>query len=210
MKGFFRCDGYLWKIMTVIMYVVGLNLLFLLCCVPILTIGASNTAMYAVLLRYQQGEEPDILRGFFRAFRDNFGKSTLIWILMLILAGTLGLNYYFLHQNQIPAAAWIRVLLNLILIALIVLWVYVFPAIACFENSVKGYLVYCISLAAAKLPATILLLLIQTLPLLTLLFLAQYLPPAVLLLICCGGTLPAWFSGRVLLRLFGLDGEGAS
>ena len=121
MKGFLNYDGYLTRILTKVMYVVSLNLLFLICSVPIFTIGAASTAMYTVLLHFLQGDEPNILKGFLRAFRDNFKKSTVIWLIMLALGGTLALNYYVLYHLQIPGAGAIRILLNLILVALVVL-----------------------------------------------------------------------------------------
>ena len=202
MNGFFSYDGFLFRILTKVMYVVALNLLFMICSIPIFTIGAANTAMYTVLLRYHQGDEPNIIKGFFRAFRDNFKKAPIVGLVMLVLGGTLGLNYYFLYQSQIPGADLIRILLNFVFIALLVLWVYIFPVIAYFENSLKGYFVFSVGLAIARLPYTVALVLIQTVLLATMLFLAQFIPTAVLLLICCGASLPAYFSGLILLHLF--------
>ena len=203
MNGFFNYDGFLVKILTKVMYVVSLNLLFLICSIPIVTIGAANTAMHTVLLRFHQGDDPHIMKGFFGAFRDNFKKATLVWLVMLALGGTLGLNYIVLYQSHIPGADLIRVLLNLVLIVLLVLWVYIFPAIAYFENSIKGYVIFSVGLAVARLPYTVGLVLLQTLPLLGMLFLAQFIPSAVLLLICCCASLPAYFSAPLLLCLFG-------
>lgn len=202
MNGIFNYDGFLVKILSKVMYVVCLNLLFLICSIPIFTIGAANTAMHTVLLRYHRGDEPHILKGFFGAFRDNFKKSTLVWLVMLALGGTLGVNYLFLYQNQVSGADLIRVLLNLVLVVLLVLWVYIFPAMAYFENSVKGYVMFSVGVAVARLPYTVVLVLIQTVPLLGMLFLAQFIPSAVLLLICCCASLPAYVSEKLFLRLF--------
>ena len=212
MKGLLHYDGFLAKIMTKTMYVVGLNLLFLLCSIPIFTIGAASTAMWTVLLRYLQDDEPNIIKSFFGAFRENFQKSTLIWLVMLAVLSTLGMNYYLLYHSQIPSADLIRAVLNLVLVMLAALWVYLFPSMAYFENSLKGYLIYSVGIAVAKLPYTIALLAIQILPLLIVLYLAQYFPMAVLLLICCGAALPAYWSGKLLLHLFGAkrqNGENA-
>lgn len=202
MKNFFSYDGFLAKILTKVMYVVSLNLLFLICSIPIFTIGASNTAMHTVLIRYHQGDDPHIIKGFFHAFRSNFKKATIVWLVMLVLGGSLGLNYVLLYQNRIPGADFIRILLNLLFIILLVLWVYIFPVLAYFENSVKGCVVFSLGLAVAKLPYTVVLVLIQGVPLLGMLFLAQFIPSAVLLLICCCASLPAYFSEKIFLSLF--------
>lgn len=207
MKGFFNYDGYLSKILTRVMYVVSLNLLFLLCSIPIFTIGAAQTAMYTVLLRYIKNDEPDIIRSFFRAFLENFKKSTIIWLVMLSVGGTLVLNYYFLYQGQMNLSGVIRILLNLVLIVLLVMWVYIFPVLSYFDNNIRGYIIFVTGLSLARLPYTVALILLQTVPILGVLFLAQYIPMAVLLLICCGVSLPAYYSGKLLLRLF-KDYEG--
>lgn len=209
MKSFFSYDGYLSKILTKVMYIVSLNLLFLLCSIPIFTIGAAQTAMYTVLLRYIKNDEPDIIRSFFRAFRENFKKSTIVWLVMLAVGGTLFLNYYFLYRMQTNLSEAICIVLNLILLAWLVVWVYIFPAMSYFENSIRGYAAFSVGLAIAKLPYTVVLILLQTVPVLCVLFLAQYIPLAVLLLLCCGVTLPAYYSGKLLLKIF-KDYEGGS
>lgn len=73
MRGLFRYDGKLNQFLTRIMYIVSLNLLFLLCSIPIFTIGTAYTAMYTVLFRLQEGDEPDILKTFFpvMSYYDN-------------------------------------------------------------------------------------------------------------------------------------------
>ena len=69
MKTLFNYDGGIMNACRSIMYVSAANLLFLLCSLPIITVGASATAMYTVLARYQQHKEPLILHTFFTAFR---------------------------------------------------------------------------------------------------------------------------------------------
>lgn len=202
MKSFFDYDGYLNQILTKVMYVVASNLLFLLCCIPIFTIGASSAAMYTVLLRFLQGDEPDILKTFFRAFRGNFKKATLVWIGMLAVAATLGLNYYLLYQMSGVISEGIRIFLNLILLIWIAFWIYLFPVMAYYENNVRGYVEFTIRAAVGQFPRTILLMFLQIVPLLGVLYFAQYVSGAVLVLICCGFSMPAYFSGKILIQLF--------
>ena len=62
-----------------------LNVMWLICCIPIITIGASTTALYTVMLRMVKNEEGYIFRGFLKAFKSNFKQSTLIWLILLLL-----------------------------------------------------------------------------------------------------------------------------
>src|SRR5699024_12157957 len=49
-----------------------LNLLWLICSIPIFTIGASTSALYSVTLKIARNEDVIIHRQFFKAFRENF------------------------------------------------------------------------------------------------------------------------------------------
>lgn len=62
-----------------------LNFLCFLCCVPVVTIGASVSAMDSVLERYLKKEEYDIRKDFFHSFYVNFKRATIIWIFSMIL-----------------------------------------------------------------------------------------------------------------------------
>ena len=64
-----------------------LNVLWLVCSLPIFTIGASTTAMYTVMLKVVKNEEGYIVKGFFKAFKENFKKSTIIWLILLVIGG---------------------------------------------------------------------------------------------------------------------------
>jgi uncharacterized membrane protein YesL len=60
-----------------------LNIVFLLCCLPVITIGASLTAMYAVNLRSVRYGDGYVLKNFFKSFRESFVQATLAWLIML-------------------------------------------------------------------------------------------------------------------------------
>lgn len=202
MKGFFSYDGYLIRILTKVMYVVAVNLLFLLCSIPVITVGASSAAMYTVLLRFRRNDEVNILSTFFRAFKDNFKPATLIWTGMAVIGGTLVFNYYYLYWNNMPGENLIRAVFNIALILLAILWIYIFPSVAYFKNTVKGYLKFSAGIALAKLPWTIALCFIHAVPMLAFLFMAQFSSVGIILLLCCGVSLSAYISAGIFARMF--------
>lgn len=203
MNSLFHYDGYLNRILTKLMYIAALNLLFLICSIPVVTIGASCTAMYTVLFRFVRNDEPDILKTFFKAFYHNLKKASCIWAAMLAVAGTLAANYYALHHMDGGWTEALRVFFNFIFIIWVMLWVYIFPAAAYYKNSVLGYFQFSVRVAIANLPVTAAIILIQAAILLAILFFAQYMQMAVILLICCGFSLPAYFSAGFLVKIFG-------
>lgn len=207
MKHFFDYDGHMNQILTKLMYVVAANLLFLICCIPVVTAGASSAAMYKVLQRFQDGDEPDIIKTFFRAFRENFKESTIVWTILFLISLTLGVNYYLLFHMSGWGIELIRVFFNLILMAWLAFYIYFFPTAAYFENTLSGHVEFAFRLAIGHLPRTILIILIQTIPVLLLIYLAQYTSGAVLLLLCCGFSLPAYCSVKILSGIFQRYGE---
>lgn len=202
MNSLFHYDGYLNRILTKLMYIAELNLLFLICSIPVITVGASCTAMYTVLFRFVRNDEPDILKTFFKAFRENLKNASCIWAAMLAAAGTLAVNYYALYHMDGGWTEALRVFFNLIFIIWVMLWVYIFPAAAYYKNSVLGYFQFSIRVAIANLPVTAAIILIQAAMLLAILFFAQYMQMAVILLICCVFSLPAYFSTGFLVKIF--------
>ena len=62
-----------------------LNLLALLMCLPVVTVGASLTAMHYVLLKLVRDEEGYIAKSFFRSFKRNFLQATVIWLIFAAL-----------------------------------------------------------------------------------------------------------------------------
>lgn len=92
MNNIFSPDSKLITILEGLANTILLNVLFLLCCVPVLTIGAAFTALFSgcrSLLR-----DGACFRAFFRAFRTNFKRATLAWLILLPLLILLALTAY--------------------------------------------------------------------------------------------------------------------
>lgn len=86
-------DNVIIRALTKICDMVCLNVLWLICCIPIITIGASTTALYTIMLKMVKNEEGYIFRSFFKAFKENFKQSTIIWIILLALGIICCLDY---------------------------------------------------------------------------------------------------------------------
>ena len=85
MNRLFDLDNPVMRFLGKLFDLMYLNLLFLLCSIPIVTIGASLTAMYSVALKMVKNEETYIGKDFFKSFRMNFKQGTIIWILFLLI-----------------------------------------------------------------------------------------------------------------------------
>ena len=197
----FEYDGTLVSVMNKIMYVVSANLLFIACSLPIVTTGASAAAMYAVLLGAQSGKEKAIIPAFFKSFKDTFVPATVLWLGMMITAGTMWLNYRLtagFHGHY----EVVRIFCNLVAVLLALLWVYAFPAMAYFTNTLRGYLQFALAISISYLPQTALLIVLQAGPLILILFLAQFSRLFTILFFLCGFSIGVYLSAPILNRIF--------
>jgi uncharacterized membrane protein YesL len=119
-----------------------LSLLWLACCLPILTAGAATTALYATVYRYLRKDEGHLLRTFLSAFRENWKRSTLVWLVILAVGILLGVDMLVFRtmalQGQFLGKLYWVILL---LIGVWITWlVYAFAYCARFHGSVKDVL----------------------------------------------------------------------
>lgn len=140
------------------------NFLFVVCCIPVFTIGASWTALYTVTIKMVRDEDSGIVKQFFKAFKDNFKQATIIWLLFLVVG--IGLVSYFLMFGRITGLVGVLIKGVLFLLALIYAMVltFVFPVLSRFENKIKATIKNSFIIAVSNLPWTILSILIMAIP----------------------------------------------
>lgn len=144
-----------------------LNLLFLLCCAPVITAGPALSALYSVSMRQARHEEGYIAKPFMRAFLKNFRKSFLISCIYAAVGALLVYGFGYWRGADGAAAmlpAGIRTAALAVLCAAaagtVLSLIYVFALTARFENSVAGTVRNALILAAFDLKETALLVLI--------------------------------------------------
>jgi uncharacterized membrane protein YesL len=125
------------RFLTKIGYTIILNLLWFLCSLPLFTIGASTTALYAVMQKLVRNEESGIASAFFTAFRQNFKQATKIWLVLLAALFFLGFDgYILLHLRNLNAFWTILTAVWFVLAAAcVIVLLYVFPLTARFNNT---------------------------------------------------------------------------
>ena len=119
---------------------VVLNLIFLLCCLPVFTIGASLSAMYAVTLRSVRYGDGYVVPTFFKAFKANFRQSTVAWLILLGVGLLLGLDYRFWNTMSMGTLSHSMKLVTLavgMLVYMIAVWL--FPILAKLQGSLREH-----------------------------------------------------------------------
>lgn len=146
------------RALTVVFNLILLNWLFLFCSIPIITMGASLTAMHHVVLEMIRKQDPSIAKSFFRAFKGNFRQATLTWLVYLALGTVLVVDYQ-VGSELLPGAAWTLVLAAMSVLAILWLltWPYVFPMQARYDNPIPQTIKNAFLVSIANLPNSLIM-----------------------------------------------------
>ena len=165
MDNLFEYDNKFFEVLGKITDIIILNLLCIISCLPIITIGASVTATYFVALQMVRNEETYIIREFIKRFKENFIFSTKVWSIILIIGLVLSFDFYI---SRLILNEYMRITLQFILtivsIIFIFLFTYVFPILAKFENSIKNTIINSILISIQNLPYTIIMVIVNLIP----------------------------------------------
>lgn len=139
-----------------------LNIIWILCCLPILTIGAATTAMYYVNITSIRQGDGYVVRRFLKSFRQNFKQATLLWLLLVAVCLLAVFDFMFWYRQGSGLGKIMIVLSMAVVIVLFLISLYLFPVLAKFEGTLRetiknsavfsvGYLPYTLITAALTL-----------------------------------------------------------
>lgn len=194
----FDMDSPLMRFLNRVGDLLILNMVMIICCIPIITIGAAYTAMHYVLLKIVRDEEGYLMRGFFGSFVRNFKQATLTWLLMLIvIAVYIGDAIIFSYSNiSFPKALIIAVIA--VSVITLMIGTYVFPLLARFDNTIRNTIKNAAILAFANLPRTLGMVFIYALPLI----IGYFSPYSHIFIIMFGISLPAYGAAWLYSGIF--------
>ena len=151
-------DSPLMRFLTKIADLMVLNILFCVTSIPLITIGASWTALYSVTLKMVRDEEGSVSRSYFRSFRQNFRQATLLWLGVLVVLALLVLDIRVLNgMSEGTAPGLLRVGVEILALLGIMVLQYLFPSLARFEASLADTLKNACMMVLAHLPKTALM-----------------------------------------------------
>lgn len=139
-SGLFHYDNPVWRFIGKFFDIMILNILWFLCSIPIVTMGASTTAVYYVTLKLVRDEEGSSVKAFFKSFKENFRQATIIWLILLAAGAILGFDLAFFLRNQDMSSTFRSVMLAIFLAFSVVylgIALFVFPLQCRFYNTVK-------------------------------------------------------------------------
>lgn len=135
----FYPNNWFFRFMDKFVDCVLLNLFWIFSSLPIITIGASTTALYYTVVKALRNDHGSIRKEYWRAFRSNFKQATAIWLFFVLLLLFLGADclilYLLLDTAQI--LKWLFGIL-LVMFSIALVWMqYSFSYAAKFSDHIK-------------------------------------------------------------------------
>ena len=188
-------DNPVMNFLTIVCDIVILHFLWLLTSLPVLTIGASTTALYYTTMKCIRNGQGGVVKMFFKSFKDNFKQATGIGILALIAGFICVFDMYFAINKNLKSMMVIFTIMSLIYLFTVL---YVFPLQAQFENTIKATIKNAFLLSIKNLPWTLLLTAITAL-----MVVMSYLNSTVLgIMLICAAGLHAYLCSLIFVHIF--------
>lgn len=158
-----------------------LSALWVLCCLPVVTIGASTAALYySVNKRFGLRAEDSPSSLFFHSFKDNLGQGILLSIIYIVFCGFIVFDIAAANNGigGVTLPEGYKMFAYVLILPVAFTIFYIFPYISRYSNTIKNCLVNSFLLSAAHIDHTVYLILMNVVTALACLFF----PPALLVL----------------------------
>ncbi len=129
-------DNKFGRITGAILRIVLCNLLFLLYSIPVITMGASYTALCSVMIRtFRSPQDVSVIADFRKAFRTNLKQATVCWVLAILIL-ILGIVDLSICQSMGTVGMYLQFAVAAFLLFGVIYLLFLFPAIAAFDNTI--------------------------------------------------------------------------
>jgi len=188
----FNYDSPVMQFLTRLADFMLLNILWIVCSLPIVTLGVSTSAYYYCMLKIVRDTDAGIVRMFFHSFKDNLKQGTILTVILIVVATFLGVDFWACSRLDGQVFTVIRLLLCAICGVLVVTAVYIFPVLAQFDNTIKNTVKNAFFMGVSNIVTTIVLIVITAIPIVFALLMPYY-----FLL-----SLPIWLFGGVSVVVY--------
>ena len=152
---FFSYDGKPMEILNKLGEIILLNIVFLLCCVPIVTIGAALTSFYYAMIKSVRRERGGPIREFMSSMRRTFIKGVLLTVGVTVWMALLYLGMQMARTGAEDTVTFPIVLYGVMIVMSICVLIYVFPVFSRFEMKMLQIIKLSFVMSIRFLPFTV-------------------------------------------------------
>ena len=203
MNRIFNMDNKFFTFMGRVADLIILNLLCIVCCIPIVTIGPAITAMFYVTLKMVRNEESYIVKGFFHSFKENLKQGIIINIIMLAAFIILFFDISLVRGMEGTVYKALFYIFLVLLFLSMLIYLYVYPVLAKFYNTIKHTFVNAFLMSIRHLPYSFLMIVISLLPF-GILLIPSFRTQSflIMLFILMGGSVIAYINSFFFVKIF--------
>lgn len=202
MNSLFNSDNYVFRFLGRITDCLILNLLFILCSIPIVTIGPAVCALYYCMMKIVRDRDSSITRMFFRSFRLNLRQGILMTLLFLAMALILVVDIRACDIFEFSASGFIQIMLYILSFILFAIASYVFPLLAQFDNTVRNTFKNAFYMALTNCGYTMIIIVLNSIPLILFLFFPELFILTVPLWLSFGFAIIAIINAKMFVNIF--------
>lgn len=173
-----------------------------LCCIPVITIGASIIALYYVMLKLVKDEETTVTREFFHSFKQNFLQLLPVTVIFLVVVVLVADFHILGAAGRAQGASFMYGFCIVMGIICAAVFSYVFPLLARFENTVKKTFENGARLAASHIGQTLVITVVNLFPVLWFLISPQTFSAIFWIWVFVGGGVQAFVNSLFLVKIF--------
>jgi len=202
MANIFGLDSKPMAVLDRIVDIVVINIIFIITCLPIVTIGASVTALYTVTFKVISHEDGHVIRRYFNSWKSNFKQSTIVWLfelgMMLVLYVDTRLCVIYNFSFKLP----VIIIIMLVSILVGISTLFIFPIIAKFDVSIKNMFINSLCIPFSDIFAMITIIAINIIPIVIALYSTQFFSVWCYLVIMGWFAMIAYFSSFFFNKIF--------
>lgn len=176
-----------------------LNIITVVCCIPLITAGGALTAMNYVLLHLVREDETYVTRMFKKSFIENFRQGIPEGLIVLLASAVTAVDMWALHGSESRMATMMMIVITIIGVMIFVTCVYMFALQSRYENTVGGTILNAVRLAIGNLPRSVVMAVIWLIWILILVYLHK---AASTFFLIFGLTLPGYLCTMLYNKVF--------
>ena len=147
----FGMDGKLYKFLDKFWHMVWIGVLWIVCSLPIITIGASSTAAYYAMVKSVRKSEDKPTKDFFKSFKQNFVQATIMTVIYLVIGAAFAYAAWFYYHGQGALNMGLRWIFYIIILVYLCTITYAFSWLSRYEMSTIHALTYPIAITLMHL-----------------------------------------------------------
>ena len=207
MSGIFDPENKVMQIGVKFADLLLVNAMTIVFSIPVVTMGAALSAMHDQVLKIWRDEQTGIIKGYWKAFRENLKQGTKLFLMYLLVAAVLGVDSYLIASDKINWGTYFNLFIAAVSVIYLFSFIWIFVLQSRYTFGIKDMIKYSLVLAFQNIPATVAMIILFLAPFALFLTVANSAPYVFLAGLSLPAFLQAMLYSRILNKFEGVKPE---